>query len=167
MRRQLTLFIPDHHEVIEKVRSEFNPVQFELIAAHVTLCRENEIEKLDTIISNIQSISLESAVRIEFDTIERFDNGKGLMIPGREKNDDFHTLRQKVLSGMQEINPHYKPHITLIHPRNSTCTDRIFDRVKKLQFPASIDFDTISMIEQTDGERWKIVRQFTVFQKKQ
>lgn len=165
MRRQLTLFISDQDEVIEKIRSEFNPVQFALIAAHVTLCRENEIEKLETVISNIQSLTLDKPLSIEFNSVERFENGKGLMITGKKKNDDFQTLRKKVLSGTQEINQHYMPHITLMHPRNSTCTDVIFDHIKGLQLPAAIDFDTISLIEQTDGERWKIVRQFPVFQK--
>ena len=41
-RIQLTLFIEENEaETIEQIRKEFNPEQYELIKAHVTLCRED------------------------------------------------------------------------------------------------------------------------------
>ena len=52
IRRQLTLFVEQKDaETIEKVRQEFNPKQFELIKSHVTLCREDEIQNLEQVIS--------------------------------------------------------------------------------------------------------------------
>lgn len=44
VRRQATLYLPSPCSVaVEAVRSRYNPVQAELIAAHVTLCREDEV----------------------------------------------------------------------------------------------------------------------------
>ena len=43
-RRQLTLFVePPENLIIEEIRRRYNPIQFELINCHVTLCREDEI----------------------------------------------------------------------------------------------------------------------------
>jgi len=46
-RKQLTLFLPDTAAAIEKIRAEFNPEQLKLISAHVTMCREEEIDPLE------------------------------------------------------------------------------------------------------------------------
>ncbi|GLU55501.1 hypothetical protein Dfri01_49620 [Dyadobacter frigoris] len=162
MRRQLTLFLSSQNEEIEKIRAEFNPAQHELISAHVTLCRDNEIEKPDVVIHNIKTISLVQPLIIEFEPAERFENGKGVLIPARTGNQEFYDLREKVLKGIQEFNKHYLPHITLMHPRNSTCTDEIFDQIKKYKLPSMVTFDTISLIEQTDGGRWTIIEQFPI-----
>ena len=53
VRRQLTLFLTEQNQIIEEIRATYNPKQFELIKAHVTLCREDEIEdNLEEIIRN-------------------------------------------------------------------------------------------------------------------
>ena len=50
-RIQLTLFVdPKEAVTIERVRQEFNPGQFKLIKAHVTLCREDEIQDLEKVV---------------------------------------------------------------------------------------------------------------------
>ena len=46
IRRQATLFLR-HRESVESIRRQFNPAQAELISAHVTLCREDEVEDAD------------------------------------------------------------------------------------------------------------------------
>ncbi|MCF0056041.1 2'-5' RNA ligase family protein [Dyadobacter sp. CY356] len=163
MRRQLTLFLTNQKDEIEKIRSEFNPVQFELIAAHITLCRENEIEELDKIIGNIRTISFSKPLQMEFEPVERFEKGKGLLIPAKIGNSDFLELRTTILAGTGEFNRNYLPHITLMHPRNSICTDKIFDQIKKYKLPSIINFDTISLIEQTGDGVWKIIQQFPIF----
>ena len=54
MRRQLTLFVDPKDAInIEQVRNEFNPRQFEIIKAHVTLCREDEIQDLERVMTNL------------------------------------------------------------------------------------------------------------------
>ena len=80
--------------MIKKIRAEFSPIQFKLIPAHVTLCRENEIEHIEKVIENIISLAPGNPLRIEFDKVERFDNGKGLLIPAKSENTDFNELRK-------------------------------------------------------------------------
>ena len=125
-RRQLTLFIGDQNQVIEKIRVEFNPEQYGRIPTHVTLCREDEIEPIEKVIENIRFLSWDKPLRIEFDPPERFENGKGVFIPAKRNNPDFYALRKAVLNGLNEFLGKPLPHITLMHPRNSTCSDIIF-----------------------------------------
>ena len=55
VRRQLTLFVPLGDEIIEKIRAEFNPEQYRLISAHVTLCKDDQIEDFEKVIENVKS----------------------------------------------------------------------------------------------------------------
>ena len=160
IRRQLTLFVePTDAEIIEQVRQEFNPIQFELIKSHVTLCREDEIQNLEQVISNLHSLTQEEIV-IEFGKATRFDNGKGLFLPAKTDNADFQELRRQVLIGLNDNLRKQEAHITLMHPRNSTCTDNIFNKVETINLPSKLNFKKISLIEQKDGGQWKILTNF-------
>ena len=160
IRKQLTLFIGTEAKVIEQIRAEFNPVQFQLIPAHVTLCRENEIEPLEKLISNLRSIKWSRALKIEFDQIERFANGKGVLMPAKSHNPEFDKLRELVLKGLNSLPGKHQAHITLMHPRNSTCTDGIFEQLKQFKLPTELYFDKISLIEQTGVNKWSVIAQF-------
>ncbi len=160
MRRQLTLFVNSKDaEIIELVRREFNPIQFELINSHVTLCREDEIENLEQVILNLLSLACEE-ITIDFGKAIRFDSGKGVLLPAKGDNAEFLSLRRQVLFGLYADPRKQEPHITLMHPRNSTCTDRIFQEIKKLNLPSKLIFNKISLIEQEDGGKWKILKVF-------
>ncbi len=160
IRRQLTLFVdPKDAETIEQVRQQFNPVQFELIKSHVTLCRENEIENLDQVISNLLVLS-KTEIVIEFAKAARFENGKGVLLPANNDYREFQELRRKVLAGLTNNPRIQEPHITLMHPRNSTCTDRIFLQIEKRNLPTKLKFNKISLIEQQDGGQWKILNEY-------
>lgn len=164
-RRQLTLFVnPKDAETIEQIRQEFNPKQFALIKSHVTLCREDEIENLEQVISNLQSLRQEE-IDIEFGKATRFDNGKGLFLPAITNNASFQALRRKVLFGLNNNQRNQEPHITLMHPRNSTCTDAIFQQIKSVNLPTQIKFNTISLIEQENGGEWKILQEFQLLER--
>lgn len=158
-RRQLTLFITEPNDSIEKVRAEFNPVQFNLISAHITLCREDEIEKFEDVEERIKSIILKNPIRVEFKDVERFANGKGVLIPSMENSIEFSEFRKCVLG--QKANEQL-PHITLMHPRNSTCTDEIFEQIKGCEFPAELEFRKIHLIEQRDGGKWNVLQEFSI-----
>jgi len=160
-RQQLTLFISDQNETIEKVRATFNPAQFRLIAAHVTLCREDEIVQLANVVENIKSILLDRPIRIEFGLVERFDDGKGVLLPAKVPSNGFYELRRMVLKGLNEFPIKHLPHITLLHPRNAVCTDKVFDQIKEYALPTALSFDTISLIEQRNNGRWTIIEQFS------
>jgi hypothetical protein len=56
-------------------------------------------------------------------------------------------------------------HITLIHPRNSTCTDAIFEQIKELKFPTVLEFGKISLIEQRNGGKWNVLQEFNIVNK--
>jgi 2'-5' RNA ligase len=160
IRRQLTLFVdPKDAKTIEQVRQQFNPKQFELIKSHVTLCREDEIQNLEHIIRNLHSLTAQEIV-IEFGKAIRFDNGNGLFLPASTNNAGFHALRRQALCGLNYSVSNHEPHITLMHPRNSTCTDEIFQKIEKVILPTQLKFKIISLIEQEDGGQWKILQEF-------
>lgn len=159
-RKQLTLFITLQNETIEQIRAQFNPIQHGLIEAHVTLCREDEIEQLEQVLANIKNIKLNSPLQIEFDAAERFENGKGLYIPAKGNNERFHQLRRLVLKDLNNSPRMHLPHITLMHPRNSTCTSEIFDQIKTYPLPTALNFDKISLIGQINGGKWEIISEF-------
>lgn len=164
-RRQLTLFISDQTDVIEKIRAKYNPCQYSLIAAHITLCREEEIENWEKILKNIKSISLSQPLQIKFGPVERFSEKKGLMISAKAKNQAFRELRKTVLGFENDIkNP--QAHITLMHPRNSTCTDEIFELIKRIELPTELYFDKIHVIEQRNGDPWLVVESFSFLRNK-
>ena len=160
IRKQITLFVEKKDsEIIEQLRKEFNLVQFELIKSHVTLCREDEIHNLEQVRSNLLLLRQTEFV-IEFGKVARFDDGKGLFLPVINDNVEFQELRKQVLVGLYDNPRKQKPHITLMHPRNSTCTDNIFEQIKKISLPKKLKFKKISLIEQIDGGKWKVQEEF-------
>ena len=166
IRRQLTLFVEHMDaETIEEIGQEFNPRQFEIIKAHVTLCREDEILNLEKVKSNLLLLT-QNDFDIEFEKIARFDNGKGLLLPSATDNKEFDNLRRQVLSGLIDNPRKQEPHITLMHPRNSTCTDNIFQQLEKINLPTKLNFKKISLIEQKDSGQWKILQEFNLRRRK-
>ncbi len=161
IRRQLTLFLQkESSEVVEEIRKKFNPKQFELIKAHVTLCREDEIENLESILTNLASLK-EKSITIRFEKPERFDNGKGVYL----KSDDaqeYHKLRQQILKTIINSPRKQTPHITLMHPRNSICDNEIFEEISDKKFPLDFTFNEISLIEQEKRGRWKLIKTFNL-----
>lgn len=162
LRRQLTLFVTEHNETIECIRAAFNPVQHALIPAHVTLCREDEILFIDQVRENLQSIRLVKPICLRFGPIERFADGKGVLMPSRGKNTAFHRLRKHILQGIINQPRAHQPHLTMMHPRNSTCTDALFDQLTSHALPTQLNFDTIHLIEQKDGGAWRIVNEYKI-----
>ena len=150
-RRQLTLFIPPEHSVIiEEIRKKYNPEQYQLIKSHITLCREDELENIDLIKQNLSSQEFNS-ITLSLEPVKRFSEGKGVLIPVADSKDEFQNLRREILKGVIDNPRLHEPHITLMHPRNSTCTDDIFEEILKIQLPAAVSFYKISLIEQRNG----------------
>ncbi|MEQ1798893.1 MAG: 2'-5' RNA ligase family protein [Lacibacter sp.] len=165
-RRQLTLFVEATDAAnIKQVRTQFNPVQRSLINCHVTLCREDELEDLQQIMSNINTLKT-SDITIHFGRPIRFAEGKGVLLPGITDNKAFHSLRKLILQGVNDHPRKHEPHITLLHPRNSTCTDEVFSEIGELVFPSAITFKKISLIEQADlNSKWELVQEFSLQEK--
>lgn len=151
--------------MIERIRKEFNPVQYNLISSHVTLCREDEITSIGSVLENIKALRLDRPLLVNLSTVERFENGKGVWLPASADNHQFQQLRREILKGVIDNPRIHQPHLTLMHPGNSTCTDDIFQRIKQCKLPAELSFDAISLIEQKNGERWTILDEYNIVSK--
>ena len=161
-RKQLTLFLESSQEAIEKIRASHNPEQFKLISAHVTLCREDEIQQLSEIIENIKAVRLPKPLCLEFDRIRRFSDGRGALLPSKGNNLEFHELRKALLKGISEPPRDHEPHITLMHPRNSSCSAELFSELRQVPLPSEFFFSKISLIEQNSEEKWRILEEFVI-----
>ncbi len=160
LRRQLTLFVDESiSDVIESVREKYNPEQYRLIKSHVTLCREDELSNLEMVLNNLTKINC-GPVEIAFEKVCRFQDGRGVWLPASNHNSSFQDLRSIALKNVVDNPKKHIPHITIMHPRNSFCTDRIFEQIEKVNFPESITFKHISLIEQIDENQWKILKSF-------
>lgn len=151
-RRQATLFLDV--PLIESIRQQFNPCQAELISAHVTLCREDEVEdwaELETRISD-----LPSAVNLEFGVPVR--DSDLVYMPGFDKDGSFRSLRKHLLNS-DRVRDH-EPHVTLIHPRNGRCTDDAWETIGRRIEPFAYTFHEVSFILQLDGGVWQTIDAF-------
>ena len=159
-RIQLSLFVNEKDsEIIESVREEFNPVQYELIKCHVTLCRDEELTAIEKVIENLENLRYPTFM-IEFGGVQRFSDGKGVLIPGIGHNESFQALRALILKGVVNNPVKQEPHITLTHPRNSTCTDNDFSKIEKMKLPDKLEFTKISVIQQEEKSKWNILKSF-------
>jgi len=158
-RKQLTLFLQKEQSwSVEKIRQRFNPVQAGMIDAHVTLCRDNELTHIDTVLANLRSSYLPE-IAIRFEKPARFEAGKGVWLPSTDTA-SYHTLRTNVLRGIVDSPAQKIPHITLMHPRNSACTNEIFERICEETFPTFFTFKEISLIGQPNGGKWEVLDRF-------
>jgi 2'-5' RNA ligase len=158
IRRQLTLFADKKDaEEIENIRKRFNPEQYHLIDSHITLCREDEIENIAVVLDNLQHLNA-AKITIQFGELTRFNNSLGVLLPALDDNEQFHQLRLQVLAGLSMTVRRHQPHITLMHPRNSICTDEIFKTIQEFNLPTSLTFNNISFIEQVDGGQWRTLK---------
>jgi 2'-5' RNA ligase len=159
-RIQLTLFVEEPESLpIEQIRKTFNPLQYMLIQAHVTLCREDELEDLEKVLFNLTRLKTHP-ITIDLGHVARFSEGKGVYVPAIGENQAFQQLRKNILQGIIEQPRQHEPHITLMHPRNSTCTDSIFEQIEQQALPLHLKFKKISLIEQEIGEKWHILAEF-------
>jgi 2'-5' RNA ligase len=161
-RQQLTLFIEKKDsEIIESVRQKYNPIQFSLIKSHIALCREDELLDLGRLVQNLENLN-STNLSINFGNVHRFSEGKGVLIPTCGDQQEIYNLRKQILTGIIAAPRIIDAHITLMHPRNSKCTDTIFEQIKKENFPKQIIFKKISLIEQELNKPWSILQDFKI-----
>ena len=162
MRQQLTLFIPpEQAQTIEALRARYNPLQKALIDSHVTLCREDELSDLEAVSERLQQLDF-PVITIPFGAAERFENGKGVWLPAQGNLEPYYALRAAILGSEKAALKRPLPHITLLHPRNATCDDEIFEHFRQAALPGSITFNTVSLIQQENGGPWQILQSFAL-----
>jgi hypothetical protein len=158
IRRQATLYLSTPSSTaVESIRSRFNRAQFDMIRAHVTLCREDEVCNWDDFASRL--IAMDAIeVALEFGMPVR---DKDLVyLPATGSSESFDKLRYSLLTAQGTLPRNHNPHITLVHPRNGTCSDCMFDEIASRCRPFSSTFRRVSLIEQVDCGRWQDLKTF-------
>jgi hypothetical protein len=158
VRRQATLYLPSPlSKTVESIRSRFNRAQFDLIRAHVTLCREDDVCDWDEFASSLIAVGTID-VALEFGLPVRDNNL--VYLPTIGSNKSFDTLRNLLFSTRSTLPRKHNPHITLIHPRNGICPDAVFDEITSRCKPFSSTFRYVTLIEQVDGGHWQDLSTF-------
>ena len=137
------------------MRRILDPVQFVLIPAHVTLCREDELEGISpALLQQRLERSEINPLTLAFGPPEDFST-HGVLLPCVSGEEEFRALRQVILgSGATRLQ---HPHITLAHPRNPKvvrnrlATAQTLDNLK-------ITFASVCRIEQDLGAPWKVLQ---------
>jgi 2'-5' RNA ligase len=160
-RIQLTLYVPPPvSEQLEAVRRLLDPIQASLIAAHVTLCREDELASAETsVFWSRLAAARAGPVTLSFGHPEPF-NEHGILLPCVAGEEEFQALRRLVL-GSDEVR-RQAPHITLAHPRNPKATDNSLSNAGRFQIEATISFTSVCLIEQEGSSPWRMLEQYTL-----
>jgi hypothetical protein len=156
MRRQLTLFLPlVERAVVDSIRQRLDPQQHAIIPAHVTLCRDDELEPWQEINQNLVSLGSFS-IAMSFGEPEVLSDGCVLMRPTHGE-EQYRDLRQSILGSLAR---EHGAHITLLHPRNAAGI--IYDLAKLRSELASLTvvFRTVSLIEQHGSSQWLVQREY-------
>ena len=165
IRKQITLFVVENQSLeIEKVREKFNIDQFKLIKAHLTLCREDELEQFEKVMINLNKLDFKSFF-LKVGKPILFSSENGILLPVIGNTEAFNVLRSEILNGIIENPRNQEPHITLMHPRNSICSNEIFTEIQNYNFPFQFKFDKVSLIEQVFGKKWNIIEEFKLTDK--
>jgi 2'-5' RNA ligase len=157
IRKQLSLYVPaDAAKEIEAVRKIVDPIQSNLIPAHITLCREDELHELSTIKARLAYIPLKP-ITLRFGKPEIF-SGHGLLLNCIGGEDEFRLLREYLLASKSIKNQ--RPHITLAHPRNPKSNGNLLGNTSWLPEMIEITFPTIYLIEQERNEPWRVLERY-------
>ena len=157
-RRQLSLFLPvTEGAVVESTRRTLDPLQHSLIPAHVTLCRDSEIEPWHQLRNRLAALT-HVDVTLSFGSPTRLPDGC-VLLPVVGSTASYDNLRRTLLG--DRCNKH-SPHITLLHPRNAHGRADDLLALSTASFPTKVRFTEISAIEQIDGGVWSVVERFGV-----
>lgn len=128
-----------------------DPVQHALIAAHLTLGREDELDDVAGLHDRLRDAP-PPPLELTFGPAES-STGHGVLLPCTSGAGDFAALRAAVLDRHDLRIAH--PHLTLAHPRNPRAPGNDIALAHQLPSPHRIRFDTISLIEQREGAPWR------------
>jgi hypothetical protein len=157
-RRQATLFFNNAPTALTHCRHRYNRIQADLIPAHVTLCREDEVVDWLAFEQRVASIG---KVHLEMKFGSPVRNGNSVLLPAIEGVEAFTALRRTLLSdGLSEPRP-MNAHVTIIHPRNGICTDAIFAEILQALQPFPWTFSEIALIEQHHGGPWATLSRYS------
>jgi 2'-5' RNA ligase len=155
-RIQLSLYVPTSSAAaIEEARRLLDPIQANLIAAHVTLCREDELHDFKiTTLGSIIAASGAGPITLKFAGPEVFQ-GHGVLLPCIDGDEEFHELRCRLL-GSCKVRRH-APHITIAHPRNPRSAQNQPRNLSAIQTNLVIRFTEVSHILQEAAMPWQVI----------
>ena len=142
---------------LDALRRALDPAQASLIAAHVTLCREDEIEHLyqKSIFSRIQEWT-HGPVSLSFGQPRRF-NGHGVLLPCVQGSGQFHSLRQWLLQ--DQAAREHGAHLTLAHPRNPKSPGNTDAAIAAFPQTLQLQFSAVALIEQYGSAPWRVLQE--------
>lgn len=160
-RKQLTLFVPEPwRTALDALRRTLDPVQASLIAAHVTLCREDEIEHVNpsSILRRVEAWP-HGPLSLSFGKPHRF-GGHGVLLPCTQGTPQFHALRVWLLQdpGARE----HGAHLTLAHPRNPRARANTEDALAACPQSLQLQFASVALIEQEGSAPWRVIQESTL-----
>ena len=156
-RKQLSMYVPqDAAREIEAVRSVVDPIQSSLIPAHVTLCREDELDDLAAVQARLRSAPFKP-LTLRFGKPVAF-SAHGLLLECVEGEGRFRALRQYLLASSPVRDQ--KPHITLAHPRNPRSRGNSLSNALTLPDVIEVTFASIYLIEQEAGKPWQLLDEY-------
>ena len=155
-RTQLSLFVSEPTlNRLEHIRQLVDPTQAALIPAHVTLCRDEEVQFLSPSLIGSR-LETQPPILIEFRTVEQVD-GHGLILRITDSQDGFQRLRRCVLGPDAKRSD---AHITLAHPRNPKVNGNRLGAVD-IALPVSVLFDkAVLIVQDTMDTPWRITYEF-------
>lgn len=141
--------------VLESVRRVVDPVQASLIAAHVTLIRENEISEhcWRNLIDDLQSP--EYPLTLKFGEPER-SIAHGILMPCQEGHAEFQRLRCRLFKHLADRET--AAHLTLAHPRNPQAPGNTLENTRPLKAGITVSFQEMALIRQTGNAPWQILQ---------
>lgn len=156
-RRQLSMYVPhDAAREIEAVRRIVDPIQSRLIPAHVTLCREDELGDLASVLARLRGAPFKP-LTLRFGKPVAFA-GHGILLECVEGEDGFLALRQYLLASSRVREQ--KPHITLSHPRNPRSEGNSLNNASTLPEVIEVTFPGVYLIEQEGGRPWQLLEKY-------
>lgn len=161
-RAQLSLWVPPPvASAIDAVRQVVDPVQARLIPAHVTLCRDEELDALapEDVRAHLAASPWRGALSLRFGPAERFGE-HGILLPCAAGEDAFRALRAAALGAAPAREQ--RPHLTLAHPRNPRAPGNALDAAAALPVPMEVRFTEVHWIEQHDGDAWSVRASFAL-----
>jgi hypothetical protein len=174
IRRQLSVFAPEPmRTALDALRATLDPVQHRLIPAHVTLCREDELEVL-TPDANADAVAAAVALRLTeppasraltlvFGTAESFDE-HGILLPCVDGESAFHALRAEILTPAIAPDALRRPaaHLTLAHPRNPRAPGNSLAVAQRTVSPLRLTFGEVHLIERVGSAPWTVQATFAL-----
>ena len=162
IRIQLSLYVPQSVSApLEAVRQLLDPIQADLIPAHVTLCREDELTTLGpTALQSRLAAAEATPITLCFGRPEPFHE-HGVLLPCIAGEAEFQALRRWVLG--REMVRYQAPHITLAHPRNPKSPNNNASNAGMLPSKLTITFASARLIQQEGSWPWQVLEQYVLF----